>query len=166
MSAYKTFPIKLVLITVILASAVTILVLGILNVRNLENKIRVAKGEMMQLKGKEFSLKAKAVEVVKYEEFMAKIDQQFVDSRDPRNFLKFIHDEEEKNSIKARIDIGSQKVSPLVLLVSCDGVSSGCLNFLDKIESGPWMVEASDIFVQQGASDQIHMTFKLTALVK
>ncbi|MFA5166434.1 MAG: hypothetical protein WC449_04030 [Candidatus Paceibacterota bacterium] len=163
----KGAPLKLIFSGLLLFALIGLAFWGIVKVSAIHKEIKSVKGEVAQLKNKEISLKEKDLELKKYKTDFATIGNQFVDSRDPRNFLKFINDEEVNNSVDVRHSVASPPTGPLVLAMSCIGPWQNCLHFVYHLENAPWLIEVSDLSAQYNASnDQMSLNFKLAVMTK
>lgn len=158
---------KLIFTGLLLIALICLAFWGTVRISAIHKEIKSVKGEVAQLKNKEISLKEKDLEFKKYKVDFEAISAQFVDSRDPRNFLKFINDEEANNGVDIRHSVASPPAGPLVLAMSCIGPWQNCLHFLYHLENAPWLIEVSDLSAQHNSSnDQASLNFKLAVMTK
>ena len=84
-----------------------------------------------------------------YQPNLEKIDRLFIDPQNPVDFINFLENTSSKTGVKSEISLTSlpaSKSKPVVVpfvsfRISCTGEFLNILNFSNKLESGPYLVE-------------------------
>lgn len=91
-----------------------------------------------------------------YKPELEKIDQLFVDSNNPVEFIEFLEETAYDSSITSQISLPSSSSNSqqfIILQFSSKGSFSGILNFAKKIETGPYLVEIENLTIQRPSLD-------------
>ena len=123
-----------------------------------------------------------------YRPNLEKIDQLFIDPTNPVDFIKFLEDTATSSQITSQISLqpipqGLHQSSQnfIIFQFSSDGSFSEMLNFAEKIEAGPYLIEIENLTIQTsegpaGASPEniyndyssrkVDATFAIKAFIK
>ena len=106
-----------------------------------------------------------------------KIDQLFVDPKNPVNFIEFL----EKTALNYKttsqislVPISSSSNQFILLQITSKGSFSNVLSFIKQIEVGPYLVEIEDLTIQDSdqntqtndASRNVNVVFTIEAFIK
>lgn len=168
--------------TISLFFAIVSLVLVIFGVWPLFNEIEKNSKELILLKNNGATLKAQTVEMGifkgnydNYRQNFELIDQMFVDPANPVNFIKFLEETALNCQIDSKISLptflkNSQQISQdfIVFQFISKGNFSDVLNFLKKIELGPYLIEIENLTIQNLKTDEgkVEATFSMKVFIK
>lgn len=121
----------------------------------------------------------------KYESYKSnldKIDQLFIDSNNPVDFIKFLEDSAATSQITSQITLTSSTIKNptfITLQFISKGSFSGLLNFIKKIEAGPYLIEIENLSIRNSnekdkainiflnyPSRNVEATFTIKAFIK
>lgn len=117
-------------------------------------------------KDKIASLQAQAIETENfsknygaYKPNLDKIDQLFVDSSNPVDFIEFLESTASSSQISSKISPlpSAQKTGQnfIIFQLSSKGVFSNVLNFLKKVEAGPYLVRIENLTIQNSEDKNV-----------
>jgi hypothetical protein len=173
---------------ILLIFAIIILLLSIFLVWPLLKDIEKNSNDLISAKNNIISLsvQTKATENFKinyenYKSNLDKIEQMFVDSSNPVNFIEFLEDVAYNYQVIPQINLSSTDSQGFISLqVSSKGEFLKVLNFIKKIEVGPYLVEVQNLTIKnsnESKDEQINIfknypsrkvdtTFTLKAFIK
>lgn len=96
---------------------------------------------------------------------LEKIDQLFVDSKNPVSFIEFLEkissDSQINSVIALQSSLQKEKVSGwqyLTFNISCDGDYLKTLKFLERLENSPYLIEVSNIAIKK-SGDSVALAY-------
>ncbi len=97
-----------------------------------------------------------------YKPNLEKIDQLFIDSQNPIDFIKFLEGISFDSSIVSGINLvslaGNETIDslPVVLFqISAKGDILNILKFIEKLERGPYLIRIKNLTIKKSAQDNI-----------
>jgi len=89
-----------------------------------------------------------------YKTDLERIEQMFIDSGNPVNFIKFLENTSGDHQIISQINLSSSASQDFMSFqVSLTGNFYEVLNFIKKIETGPYLVEIQNLTIKNSAND-------------
>lgn len=96
-----------------------------------------------------------------------RIDQLFIDPNNPVNFIEFLERTANNSGITSQISLPlSSKESKdfIIFQLSSKGSFEGVLNFLEKIESGPYLIEVGSLNIKNSVN-VVDASFTIKAFI-
>lgn len=103
-----------------------------------------------------------------YKPDLEKIDQLFVDQNNPVSFFEFLEKTADSSKITSQISLqsSSKNSQPFILFqFSSKGNFSDMLDFIKKIENGPYLIEIESLTIQN-SQDKAEATFSIKVFTK
>ena len=110
-----------------------------------------------------------------YKPNLDKFDQLFVDSKDPVDFIKFLEQQASEAGVTSDISLLSpstgNNLSFIELQFSATGNYFNVLNFSNKIENGPYMLEVEKLIIgkslnEKSVSKNVDAVFSIKVFTK
>ena len=116
---------------------------------------------------------------INYQSNLEKIDDLFIDSSDPVDFIKFLEKAAAGSPVVLKISLPSfaqEDKGFLLLEISSSGEFSDILNFIKTIESGPYLIEMENLVIKStddlkgelkdSSQKKVDATFSIKAFTK
>lgn len=89
----------------------------------------------------------------KYEEYrpnLEKIDNLYIDSKNPADFFEFFENTEKASRVESEINIvlNEKSLDSISFQVFSQGELSKVIKFLEKLETGPYLIEIQNLLVK------------------
>jgi len=147
-------------------------------IKNNSKELIVQKEKFVALEAKITNLEKFKVLYAELQHFLKEIDNLFVDSGVPIEFISFLEKTSEKSQLKIEILPTSDKKMEkdfwpyLAFQITSTGSFPNFLKFLEKLENGPYLVEVQNVSIgkltgNNGAvSDNVRANFSVKVFVK
>lgn len=142
--------------------ACTALALGAFLLWPLYTDIQNGSGQLTAIKSQRASLDVENNEIAnfkknynQYQPNLAKLNEAFVDPKNPVNFIAFLESSADSSNIKSTISLiqnpnqDSQNV--LTFQLSTSGNFLDTLQFAQQLENGPYLIEIEDVSIQDSS---------------
>jgi len=82
-----------------------------------------------------------------------KIDRLYVDQKNPADFFKFLEEETSSHKIKSKVSLSAKSAGgnaqSINFSISTSGDLSNTMNFLKKIETGPYLIKIQNLIMKK-----------------
>lgn len=175
---------KKIYLTLIIFSLLIILIIVFVvfplfrGIKNNSKELIVQKEKFVALEAKITNLEKFKVLYAELQHFLKEIDNLFVDSRVPVEFIGFLEKTSEKSQLKIEILPTSDKEIEkdfwpyLAFQITSTGSFPNFLKFLEKLENSPYLVEVQNVSIgkltgDEGViSDNVRANFSVKVFVK
>jgi hypothetical protein len=144
------------------------------------NQIIVQKGQEIFIEDQNNDLQNFKKNYKSYQPNLEKIDNLFVDSKDPVEFIKFLETTLNGSVDNSSISLSQQttttsasktktKTKPASFIsfkISCAGSFKSILNLIEKLENGPYLIEAQNLSIKQIVENNSSGSSKPSGLVE
>lgn len=165
--------IYIILITLVL----TAVVLVVFFVWPLLREIKMSSEELLLKKNSIAILRVKASEIENfeknyflYEPNLEKIEQLFIDSKDPVDFIEFLERTASNSGITSKISLLPLPAGENQNFISFQFFSTGdfskILEFSEKLEAGPYLIEIKNLVIKNSTNQNVDATFLIKAFTK
>lgn len=156
--------------------ALIALILVVFFVFPILKKIRTISEEIISAKNNTATLGVQAKEIenfkknyLLYKPNLEKMEQLFINEKDSVNFIKFLEKTASDLGITSKISFlpssDEEKKDFITFQFFSNGDFSKILNFLEKIETGPYLVEIDDLTIKN-SSEKVNASFSIKAFTK
>ncbi len=139
-------------------------------------EIKNSSKELVSNRSSQFFLENQVNEVerfkLKYGEYkpnLEKIDRLYVDSKNPADFFEFFENTAKASQVEAKINIVLNEKNPELISfqISSEGELAEIVKFLEKLETGPYLIEVQNLLVRSSVKQKpVIANFLVKAYVK
>jgi len=137
-----------------------------------------SKASMVSLSAQTIETEKFKKDYIRYKVNLDKIDQLFVDAKNPVEFIKFLENTAYNSQVTSKISLPpvSATSSQFILLqLSSKGSFTSIFDLVEKIETGPYLIEIGNLTIKESQvdsaskdtlSEKFDATFTIKAFIK